>query len=143
MSFKFNYSDNICEDDLIIIGFLVIGENKISNHVRAKVHNLLKNLRQEVVWTMQQDNSFVNLIYELEKMEFKNNINIKLNITVGKNININKIISNPKQHLEEEMFTTSGRSINSDKKKKQKSNKLNLDFVKSSKNPFLSLKKKF
>ena len=141
MSFKFNYSDNICEDDLIIIGFLVIGENKISNHVRAKVHNLLKNLRQEVVWTMQQDNSFVNLIYELEKMEFKNNINIKLNITVGKNININKIISNPKQHLEEEMFTTSGRSINSDKKKKQKSNKLNLDFVKSSKNPFLSLKK--
>jgi len=141
MPFKFKYSDNICEDDLIIIGFLVIGENKISNHVRAKVHNLLKTLRQEVVWTMQQDNSFVNLIYELEKMEFKNNINIKLNITVGKNININKIISNPKPNLEEEMFTTSGRSINSDKKRKQKSNKLNLDFAKSSKNPFLSLKK--
>ena len=141
MPFKFKYSDNICEDDLIIIGFLVIGENKISNHVRAKVHNLLKTLRQEVVWTMQQDNSFVNLIYELEKMEFKNNINIKLNITVGKNININKIISNPKQNLEEEIFTTSGRSINSEKKRKQKSNKLNLDFAKSSKNPFFFFKK--
>ena len=86
---------------------------------------------------MQQDNSFVNLIYELEKIEYKNNINIKLNITVGKNININKIISNPKHHLEEEIYTTTARSINSDKNKKQKSNKLNIDYIKSSKNPFL------
>ena len=90
---------------------------------------------------MQQDNSFVNLIYELEKIEYKNNINIKLNITVGKNININKIISNPKHHLEEEIYTTTARSINSDKNKKQKSNKLNIDYIKSSKNPFLNLKK--
>ena len=93
------------------------------------------------MWTMQQDNSFVNLIYEIEKMEVKNNINIKLNITVGKNININKIISHPKHHLEEEIFTTSGRSINSDKNKKEKKNRLNLDFPKSSKNPYLNLKK--
>ncbi len=41
---------------------------------------------------MKQDNSFINLIYEITKTEIQNNINIKLNITVGKNININKII---------------------------------------------------
>ena len=114
----------------------------MSNHVRAKVNNLLKNSKDEVVWTMQQDNSFINLIYELEKMEFKNNINIKLNITVGKNININKIISHPKHHLEEEeIFTTSGRSIKSEKNKKKEQNKLNADYVKISKNGLLNLKK--
>ena len=59
---------------------------------------------------MQQDNSFINLIYEITKIESNNNnmnnnssinnnninnnnINIKLNITLGKSININKIIS--------------------------------------------------
>ena len=58
----FYYSENICEDDSIFVGFLVVGENKVSNQVRAKVHNLIKNKKEEVVWTMQQDNSFINLI---------------------------------------------------------------------------------
>ena len=81
---------------------MVVGEKKVSNHVRAKVNNLLKNTKEEVVWTMKQDNSFINLIYEITKTEIQNNINIKLNITVGKNININKIIKNKKNNSEEE-----------------------------------------
>ena len=120
---------------------MVEGENKVSNHVRAKILNLLKNKKQEAVWTMQQDNSFINLIYEIEKMEFKNNINIKLNITVGKNININKIISHQKNQTEEELFTTSGRTIRSEKKIKRNKNRLNLDLVKSSKRLFFNSKK--
>ena len=112
------YRENICEEDSIIIGYLVIGENKRSNHVRAKIQNLLKNKKEEVVWTMKQDNSFINLIYELVKMEFNNNINIKLNITVGKNININKII-NPKTHIEEDFITTANTSFLSFEKEKK------------------------
>ena len=147
----FHYSENICEDDSIFIGFHVVGENKVSNQVRAKVHNLIKNKKEEVVWTMQQDNSFINLIYELTQMELKNNnninninnnnnnINIKLNITLGKNININKVISPKNNNLEEDLFTTSGLSINSDKTKPNQ--KTYVDFSKSHKKLRLNLKK--
>ena len=71
---------------------------------------------------MKQDNSFINLIYELVKMEFNNNINIKLNITVGKNININKII-NPKTHIEEDFITTANTSFLSFEKEKKNKKK--------------------
>ena len=87
---------------------------------------------------MKQDNSFINLIYELVKMEFNNNINIKLNITVGKNININKII-NPKTHIEEDFITTANTSFLSfEKEKKIKKNK---DYTGSYKKLKLHLKK--
>ena len=93
---------------------------------------------------MQQDNSFINLIYELTKMEYNNNninnnnINIKLNITVGKNINISKIINN-KNQIEDDSFTISGRSNNSDKTKK--TSKTNIECSKSHKKLHLNLKK--
>ena len=95
---------------------------------------------------MHQDNSFINLIYELTKKEFinpnnninNNNINIKLNITVGKNININKIINNKNQILDDS-YTTSGRSNNSDKTKK--TFKTNIEYSKSQKKLHLTLKR--
>ena len=52
-----------------------MGENKINNHIRAKINNLVKNKKEEVVWTIHQDNSFINLIYEL-KIQNMNKLNI-------------------------------------------------------------------
>ena len=112
---------------------MVIGEKKVSNHARAKIHNLIKNKKEEVVWTMQQDNSFINLIYELEKMELNNNININLNITVGKNININKIINQQKSPVEEELSKFTNRTVFSEKKKKLSKIKLKFDTGKTNK----------
>lgn len=105
---------------------------------------------------MQQDNSFINLIYEITKIESNNNnmnnnssinnnninnnnINIKLNITLGKSININKIISSNKNQILDDSFTTSGRSNNSDKTKK--TYKTNYEYSKSHKKLNLTLKK--
>ena len=90
---------------------------------------------------MKQDNSFINLIYEITKTEIQNNINIKLNITVGKNININKIISHHPNNSEEEAYMTSSRSINSDKNKKQNKNRIDADYPKSSRKLRFNLKK--
>ena len=90
---------------------------------------------------MKQDNSFINLIYEITKTEIQNNINIKLNITVGKNININKIISHHPNNSEEEAYITSSRSINSDKNKKQNKKRIDTDYPKSSRKLRFNLKK--
>jgi hypothetical protein len=49
---------------LIIIEFVITGEEKTNNYLRAKFKNLVKNKKEEVVWTIQKDNSFINLIYE-------------------------------------------------------------------------------
>ena len=81
------YSDNSNESDSIFIGFFVVGENIINNHIRAKVLNLVKNKKEEVVWTIQQDHSFLNLTYELRmqqqpKLEQRYN---NLNLNSGKN----------------------------------------------------------
>ena len=101
------YSDNINESDSIFIGFFVVGENIINNHIRAKVLNLVKNKKEEVVWTIQQDHSFLNLTYELRmqqqpKLEQRYN---NLNLNSGKNININQIITQ-KNISDEDIFTT-------------------------------------
>ena len=35
------------DDDSILIGFLVDGEDKVFNHIQAKIQNLLKNKKEE------------------------------------------------------------------------------------------------
>ena len=51
------------------------------------------------------------------KIEYKNNINIKLNITVGKNININKIVG-PKNQSDEDRCNRSTKSSQQEKVQK-------------------------
>ena len=88
------------ENDSILIGFIVIGEDKVSNHVRAKIKNLVKNKKEDTVWTINQENSFINLTYELRIQKPNHNVNLS-----EKNININRIITH-KNISDEDIITT-------------------------------------
>ena len=66
---------------------MVNGEDKVNNHIRAKILNLVKNKKEEVVWTIQQDHSFINLTYELRQQQVfipkkPEHINTGKNITI-------------------------------------------------------------
>ena len=84
---------------------MVNGEDKVNNHIRAKILNLVKNKKEEVVWTFQQDNSFINLTYELKIQQEITTCKKPEYINSEKNININQIISQ-KNLTDEDLFTT-------------------------------------
>ena len=99
------YSENASDDDSILIGFLINGEDKVNNHIKAKIQSLIKNKKQEEVWTIHQDNSFINLTYELRIQQ-----NLKLCKTPNcsvKNMKINQQIIKTKIS-DEDMITTTG-----------------------------------
>ena len=96
----------------------------------------MKNKKEEAVWTIQQDNSFINLTYELRVQQKINKLNRILgNINFGKNINTNQI-NTPKNNSDEDMITTTGTGSDRDKNNNIKKNKLNRFFRKSNKNIF-------
>ena len=111
-----------------MIGFLIVGEGKVNSHIRAKISNLVKNKKEEVVWTIQ-DHSFINLIYELNEPK---------NFNFGKTKNINQLITQ-KNISDEDVFTTTG--TGSDLEKNNNMRKKNLFNQKSSKNLFHSANK--
>ena len=91
------------DDDSILIGFLVAGEDKVNNHIKAKIQNLIKNKKEEEVWTIHQDNSFINLTYEL-RMQQNSKLN-KLSINgSAKKMKINQEIMN--KNSDEDIITT-------------------------------------
>jgi hypothetical protein len=89
------------QNDSINIGFIVVGEDKANNHIRAKVQNLVKNKKEEAVWTINKDNSFINLTYELRIQKPYQNNNFS-----EKNININRIITQKNISDEDRITTT-------------------------------------
>ena len=122
---------------------MVVGENTINNHIRAKILNLVKNKKEEVVWIIQQEHSFINLTYELNlqqlsKVKKAEPINSVKNI----NININKIIVQ-KNISDEDIFTTSGKGSDFEKNSLVKRNRFKERKIskKSSKNFGINLNK--
>ena len=84
---------------------MVVGEDTINSHIRAKILNLLKNKKEEVVWTIQQEHSFINLTYELNKEQEANAKKQEPIISV-ENVNMDRIII--KKNISDEDFTTTG-----------------------------------
>ena len=91
------------DDDSILIGFLVAGEDKVNNHIKAKIQNLIKNKKEEEVWTIHQDNSFINLTYELRMQQNSKLNKISINGS-AKNMKINQEIMN--RISDEDIITT-------------------------------------
>ena len=88
----------------------------------------MKNKKEEVVWTIQQDNSFINLIYEL-KIQNENKINI------NSIKNINKITTQKNTSDEDILATTIGSDLEKNSKMaKRNAFKNNKSVKKSSKN---------
>ena len=91
------------DNDSILIGFLVAGEDKVNNHIKAKIQNLIKNKKEEEVWTIHQDNSFINLTYELRMQQNSKPNKILINGS-AKNMKINQEFT--KKISDEDMITT-------------------------------------
>ena len=73
------------------MGLVVVGEDTINSHIRAKILNLLKKEKEEVVWDIQKGHSFINLTYELNK-EQETKAKKQEPIISVKNMTIDRII---------------------------------------------------
>ena len=87
-----------------------------------------------MVWTIQQDHSFINLTYELRQQQVFIPKKTE-HINSGKNININQIITQ-KNISDEDIFTTTGTGSDLEKNSMIKRNRFKKMkfFKKSSKN---------
>ena len=100
------------------------------------MQNLIKNnKKEEVVWTIQQDHSFINLVYELH-MQQNTTLYKPQTINPRNNININKITTQ-KNISDEDVFATTGTGSDLEKninKKNRNLFKTNKILHRSSKN---------